>query len=514
MKLTILSTSDTHGYLYPTDFRKKNQSLNFGLTKLVSQIKKIEKNKALDILKIDNGDFLQGSPLSFYLAKNPDAGSMADIMNQLGYDCGVLGNHEFNYGLSFLEETISKLNYPIVCANILKKSGDYLTGQPYAIFERQGVKIAVLGLTTQHIPHWEKKENIEGLIFKSAVETAKEFIPDLKKKADVIVVSYHGGFERDLDTGSPTEVLTGENEGYALLHEVEGIDVLLTGHQHRYIASNDGPCPTTQPGDKGKFLAKVDISYDLLLNKIVDTSAELIRVDNNEEDVELKNKYHELLNQVESWLDESLGKVEGNMIIDNAMEVRLTGHPYIEFIQEVQKKATGVTISSTSLFDDHAKGFDRIISRRDIMTSYLYPSSLSVLRISGRDLKKAIERTACYFDENTLNGKYSTECVSDDTIANYNYDLYSGIEYTIDSRRPKGNRIVELSYEGNEVLPDHEFEVVMNQYRAVGGGGYSMFSSEKIVKEVSIDMVELITNFLKENPVIEAIQPTNFKLIK
>ncbi|MEG0731135.1 MAG: bifunctional UDP-sugar hydrolase/5'-nucleotidase [Vagococcus sp.] len=514
MKLTVLSTSDTHGYLYPTNFRKRNQSLNFGLTKLVSEMRKIEKEKDIILLKIDNGDFLQGSPLSFYLEKNREAGSMADIMNQIGYDCGVLGNHEFNYGLQFLEETIAKLNYPIVCANILKCSGEYFTGTPYTIFEKEGVKIAVLGLTTQYIPHWEKPEIIEGLIFKSAVETAKEFVPKLREIADVVIVSYHGGFEKDLETGEATEVITGENEGYALLYEVEGIDVLLTGHQHRYIALNNEKISATQPGDKGKFIARVDVDYEEDLKKIIKTHAELIKIGKQEEDFELRNRYLPLSNQVEDWLDETLGKVEGNMKIEDTMEARMYGHPYIEFIQEVQKNATGANISSTALFDDKAKGFSKEISRRDIMTNYIYPSSLSVVSISGEDLRLAIEKSACYFDENTLNGRYSENDFSKDTIANFNYDLYSGIDYTIDTSRPKGDRVTYLSYNEKKVLPQDRLEVVMSQYRAVGGGDYSMFNSEKIIKEISVDMVELITEYLKNHPKIKAIQPTNFKLIK
>lgn len=512
MKLTVLSTSDTHGYLYPTDFRKRNQSLNFGLTKVVSEIRAIEDKKEGNILKIDNGDFLQGSPLSFYLAKNPDEGSMADIMNEVGYDCGVLGNHEFNYGIEFLERTINRLNYPIVCANILKENGDYLTGTPYVVFEREGVKIAVLGLTTPYIPHWEQPQTVKGLVFKSAVETAKKFVPKLRDLADIVIVSYHGGFEKDLETGEPTEVLTGENEGYDLLHEVSGIDVLLTGHQHRYIASNDGPAPTTQPGDKGKFLARVDVDYKKSTQTIDKTHAELIEITDQIENQELKEKFLPLLEKVETWLDQKLGTVSGDMTIKDPMEVRMHSHPYIEFIQAVQKEATGVDVSGTALFDDYAKGFKETISMRDIVTNYIYPNTLAVLSITGSELKAALERSASYFEYNEEDGVHVSLDFLEPKVAHFNYDIYSGIDYTIDVKQPKGSRITELTYHGKPLLNDQKIEVVMNQYRAVGGGDYDMFGAEKIVKEVTVDMTELISTYLQKNPVIEAIQPTNFTL--
>lgn len=512
MKLTILSTSDTHGYLYATDFRETNQSLDFGLTKVVTKMKEIEKKAEIPVIKIDNGDFLQGSPFSYYLAKNKEQGSMADVMNAVGYDCGVLGNHEFNYGVDYLEETIAKLDYPIVCANILKKSGEFLTGHPYVILERTGVKIAVLGLTTQYIPHWEQPATVENLVFKSAVETAKEFVPKLRDLADIVVVSYHGGFEKDLVTGEATEVLTGENEGYDLLHEVSGIDVLLTGHQHRVISTVENNIPVTQPGDKGRYLAKVDV----VLNEekqIESTSAELLTMDSYEEDKELVERFNPLLNNVQIWLDKQLGKVNGDMKITDPMVVRQKSHPYIEFIQDVQRDATGVAISGTALFDNNGKGFGETISMRDIVTNYIYPNTLAVLKVTGAELKSALERSASYFDLNDSEEIVVSREFLEPKVEHYNYDIYSGIDYTIDISKPKGERIVELLFEGKEIEANQSLEVVMNQYRAVGGGDYAMFGAEKIIKEVTVDMTELISGYLEKNPVIEPVQPTNFKLI-
>lgn len=514
MKLTILSTSDTHGYLYATDFREKEQSLDFGLTKIVTKMKEIEKSTIGSILKIDNGDFLQGSPFSYYLAKNKEVGSMAEVMNAVGYDCGVLGNHEFNYGLEYLEETISKLNYPIVCANILKKStGDFLTGHPYVIFERDNLKIAVLGLTTQYIPHWEQPATVSDLVFKSALETAKEFVPKLRELADIVVVSYHGGFEKDLNTGEATEVLTGENEGYDILHQVSGIDILLTGHQHRVISTLENRIPVTQPGDKGRFLAKVEL--ELTEDRKIDTaSSELITVEQTIEDVEVADQFSPLLDKVQVWLDKQLGKVNGDMTISDPMMVRQKSHPYIEFIQDVQKEATGAMISGTALFDNNGKGFGKTISMRDIVTNYIYPNTLAVLEITGVDLKLALERCASYFDINESNELCVSKEFLEPKVEHYNYDLYSGIDYTFDIRKPKGQRVVSLYRQGKEIKDTDYLEVVMNQYRAVGGGDYSMFGAEKIIKEVTVDMTELISNYLEKHPVIEAKQPHNLTIIK
>src|SRR5690606_21312435 len=123
----------------------------------------------------ENGDIIQGSPFTHYLVKHKKSASyLMDAVNQMGFDAGVIGNHEFNYGLEYLNTAVSNADYPFLCANIIKKDGSLAYGQAYKVFEREGVKVAVLGLTTQYIPHWEHPENYEGLIFLSAAETAKK----------------------------------------------------------------------------------------------------------------------------------------------------------------------------------------------------------------------------------------------------------------------------------------------------------------------------------------------------
>ena len=511
MKVTLLSTSDTHGYVYPTDFRKKGQSLDFGLTKVMTKMKEIESKTDGLVLKIDNGDFLQGSPFSYYLAKNREKSSMAAVMNAVGYDCGVLGNHEFNYGLEYLEETIATLNYPIVCANITKTNGEYLTGHPYHIFEKSGVKVAVLGLTTSYIPHWENPETVKDLVFHSVIETAQKFVPQLREEADIVVVSYHGGFERDIETGEATETLTGENEGYALLTEVPGIDVLLTGHQHRVIAENNQRIPITQPGDKGRYLGKVDIIFEKNQG-ILSQQAELLSMENVQEDSTLNLEFSKILNEVEEWLDQKQGAVNGDMTITDPMAVRLKGHPYIEFIQDVQKEATNTSISGTALFDNNGTGFTDTISMRDIVTNYIYPNTLAVLQLTGKDLRLALERCASYFTLDSENNISVSKEFLEPKVAHFNYDMYSGVEYDFDLKQPVGSRVIKLSQNGKEIAEDDILEVVMNQYRGVGGGDYSMFSADKIIREVTMDMTELISNYLEKHPVIEAKQPTNFNI--
>ena len=174
--------------------------------------------------------------------------------------------------------------------------------------------------------------------------------------------------------------------------------------------------------------------------------------------------------------------------------------------------ASGAKISATSLFNNDGKGFGKQISMRDVITNYIYPNTLAVLKINGSDLKAALEKTASFLTviNNTI--VFDPKFI-EPKPQYYNYDMYEGINYTIDMNKPVGQRITSLKFENKDILAQQEFEIVLNQYRALGGGDYEMFSPQKIIKEISIDMTELIADYLKANPVITTKVNSNFNVI-
>ncbi len=153
MKITLLATSDVHGYIYPTNYAT-DQEQPYGYAKIASRIKQIRETSPDPLYVIDNGDFIQGSPFSYYLAKQQDhhVSELTNVLNEMDVDASILGNHEFNYGLSYLEQAIASYHHPVLSANILTSKGDPYFGQPYVMIEKQGIKVAILGLTTQYIP--------------------------------------------------------------------------------------------------------------------------------------------------------------------------------------------------------------------------------------------------------------------------------------------------------------------------------------------------------------------------
>lgn len=513
MKLTILSTSDVHGYVYPTRYRTATDQQAYGWLKAASVIRAVKAAAGPDesVVTIENGDWIQGSPFASYLAQRPatDQALFTRLTRELGVDAGVLGNHEFNYGLDYIRHCEAQRNYPLLGANIAGGQAQNIVDAPFVILHRQGVKIAVLGLTTAYVPVWERADHLAGLQFASALETAQHWVPQLRQQADVVVVAYHGGFEADLTTGVPTERLTGENEGYQLLTQVPGIDALVTGHQHRQIAGVYQGVATTQPGEKGVAVGAITLELDAD-HHVVERSARLLPTVEVAPAADLAQQTAAVQQRVESWLDQPVGQLTGaSLEVTDPMAARLHGHPYLQLINQIEMAAGQTDIAATALFNDDVRGFARQVSLRQLLNSYPYPNTLVVERLSGADLRAALERCASFFTlvEGTVQ---VAPAFTTPKLALYNYDIYSGIDYQFDLTQPVGQRVTQLEYHGQPIQPDQRLDVAMNQYRGNGGGDYPMFTPAKVIREVNTDMAEVIRQYFAAHPVVTGQPQTNF----
>ncbi|TCP20975.1 2',3'-cyclic-nucleotide 2'-phosphodiesterase/3'-nucleotidase [Scopulibacillus darangshiensis] len=520
MKLIILETSDVHGNIYPINYGT-NGKADVGMGKAAALIKR-ERDLYDHVMLIDNGDMIQGTPLMYHYARidqkrdNP----MVLLANDLHYDAAVFGNHEFNYGQEVLLKAVKESSFPWLSANILEEdTRTPFYGKPYIVKAfANGLRVGVLGLTTHYIPNWEKPEHLDGMVFEDAVVSAKKWVKYLREeeKADIVVVAYHGGFERDLNTGDATETLTGENQGYQLCQEVSGIDVLLTGHQHRQIADKviNGVI-VVQPGNNGIAVGKV--SLDIVKRthgwEIVSKSSELLSVNDVEADCNLLEKVKVYEEGTQKWLDQPIGKIEGDMAVKDPMAIRIEDNPLIEFINRVQMETAGVAISNTALFDNHSRGFPEHVTMRDVVSNYIYPNTLKVIRISGQDIKDALERSASYFKQYDGGGIEVSPSFTTPKPQHYNYDMWEGIDYLIDISKPAGERIVKLDYQGAPLAMDKEYDVVMNNYRSGGGGEYLMYKDKPVIKDIPIDVSELIANYILEKKVVKATVDQNWKVI-
>ncbi|NLG70171.1 MAG: 2',3'-cyclic-nucleotide 2'-phosphodiesterase, partial [Firmicutes bacterium] len=245
-ELVIMATTDVHANVYPWDYYANRQA-DVGLALVDTLVQRIRAEHPGALL-LDNGDLIQGTPLGYYVARvqplRPgQAHPVIDVLNRMGYDAATLGNHEFNYGLDFLERTLEGARYPVVLANVYRPGTREPYFTPYVLLEREldgrPITVGVIGFTPPQILVWDRS-NLEGrLEVGDIVDAARRLVPEMRAKgADIVVALTHSGASPQA-RWQPGALL--ENAAYALAREVPGIDVIVAGHSHLAIPGDGLP---------------------------------------------------------------------------------------------------------------------------------------------------------------------------------------------------------------------------------------------------------------------------------
>ena len=487
--LKIYFTSDMHGYIYPTNYVDRSEK-NIGLLNIMSNFKKDD-----NTLIIDCGDTIQGSPFTNYLSNNDfTIHPIADIMNAAGYDYITLGNHDFNYGLTYLNKYLHTLKAKCLCANIVDKTGQ-LPILPYDIKTLgNGLRVGIIGITTDFINRWERAENIENLTISTTYKAVSYYFDEVKSSCDVLIGIYHGGFEYDLETHKQL-TKTSENIAYKLCEDFS-FDILLTGHQHMSIAGQTlhGTHIAQTPFNGTKYL-ELDLTLQNDGIKTIESSLKDVSINPQKE---MYEKYLPLEEKIQEWLDTPVGFLNKELMPSSHLEMALNGSELANFINQIQIAESGADISCTS-FSNEIKGFNKNVTVRDILSTYPYPNTLAVIEVNREILKLALERCASYFDND--NGKISiSENFLKPKVEHYNYDYFANINYTFDLNKEVGNRVVSIKYKNEELSNDETLTLVMNNYRSSGAGGYEFYENCKVIKEILVEMPEIIINYFKNNP--------------
>ena len=487
-ELKIYFTSDLHGYVYPTDYTQRSEK-NIGLLNIINEF-----NKDGNTLIIDAGDTIQGSPFTNYLSSSQfDLHPIAAIMNAGGYDFITLGNHDFNYGREYLKKYLNNLNATCLCANVTDTTGE-LPIVPYKIKTMEnGLKIGLLGFTTDFINRWERPENIENISITDTFDAVKKYYDIVKKQCDLIIGIYHGGFENDLESHKQLSTTT-ENIAYKICKEFD-FDILLTGHQHMSIANMNihGTHIAQTPHNGSKFLElNLTINDDNSIN--IQSALKYISINPNKE---MYDKFLPLENKVQQWLDTPVGFLDSELQPTSHLDMALNGSSLANFINQIQLETSKADISCTS-FANIIKGFNKNVTVRDIMSTYKFPNTLAVLEVNRKYLKLALERCASYFHIDNETISISNRFLKP-KVQHYNYDYFNNIEYTFDLRKPVGSRVTSIKFKGQELSDNTSLSLVMNNYRATGAGGYEFLTECPMIKEIQCEMPEVIINYFRKH---------------
>lgn len=497
-KIRILMSSDVHGYIYPYSYAS-NKPERQGFSLLSHTINRLRNENTI---VIDNGDVLEGSPFAYYhFEKEADKPNpITEIMNKIHYDFFNLGNHDFNHGQKTLMDHVNNLDSVCLSANLIYK-GKPLS-KPYHLIEIAGKKIALFGVVTHFIPNWEKPENITDFEFIDALECAKDICAKIKEdgKTDYIVGVYHGGFEKDPHTIIDVGGGVGENQGYEMCRQIDNLDVLLTGHQHRSLSGVLYNTAYIQNYHQATELSFVEIDTET-----GEIETKILKVD-EEPDEEILKITQEEEDKCQKWLDTPLGSTNIDLVITDENYARLHKSQVVTFLNRVNFAVTGADISGSALFL-FAKGFEKNITMRDLVATYVFPNTLVVKKVNGKILREYLEKTAEFWA--VKDGKIIIEPTRDfPTPQHHNYDMLDGVEYEIKVSNPIGHRITYLNRNGVPVKDDDEFTLAINNYRASGGGDYGMLKNAETIQDIQRSVVELIAEYIQKEKVID-FEPVN-----
>jgi len=513
--VVVLGTTDQHGNLFPIDYYT-NKADNRGLAKLSTLIKQV-RSENKNVLLIDSGDTIQGTPLEYYHNKknNSPPDPMMLGMNALGYDAMTVGNHEYNFGLPVLEKARSEAKFPWLSANTYNKGTNQTHYTPYIVKELAGVRIAVLGLTTPGIPNWENAPNYAGLEFREPLAEARKWVPILRRKerADVVVIAMHMGLEEDLRTGeiNPGQV-TNENQAIAIAKEVPGVDLIFMGHTHRDVPSVVvNGVQLIQANYWGKHLARIDVYLENAGAgwHVFARAARTIPVDDrvvpDPEILKLGEPYDR---ETQGWLARAIGESGAEL---TATEARFRDTAILDLIQRVQLEEGKADVSMAAVFNPDARIAHGPVTVRDIAGLYVYENTLVVLEVSGQQLKDALEHSAKYFRAYEP-GKSPAELV-DEKIPAYNFDIAEGVSYTLNITKPFGQRIENLEFQGKPLAPTQKLKLATNNYRVNGGGGYTMYKGAPVVYRSSVEIRELIIDWVERHKTIPTDPTNNWRIV-
>lgn len=506
-----------------------------GLARASTIINAIREREGADsVLVVDNGDTLQGTPLTYHYARvEPVTATgrdhpLAVAYNTIGYDAQVVGNHDFNYGLDLLAAYEQDLDFPLLGANLLDAASGEPILSPYTLLTRRPcgdrpVTVGVLGLTTPGSMVWDRR-HLEGRVtIEDMVTSAATWVPRIRAAgADVVVVLSHAGIG---PSSYAMEGLGAENSADRIA-QVPGIDVIVLGHTHGSVPGEHVTNTTTG--------AQVLLTQPLpWAQQVAEITLDLAQVHGRWRVAGSRAVLHEaagveadqiVTEAVAPHHDAAVASINRVIATSTRELAAATSHyeptPIIDFIQMVQTCAVteGLAggpyahlpvLSTASPFSRTAVFPRGEVAVRDIAGLYLYDNTLEAVVLSGEQVKDYLEYSVGYYGTVEPGQRFDPDVhtgVTHDGLEgwDYNYDIVSGVVYRIDLARPSGQRIVGLARDGVAVRADQRFVVAVNSYRRAGGANFPHVATAPLVYDEQREIRQLLIDWAVAHGTIEA----------
>lgn len=553
--LRLLATSDIHAAILPYDYATDRPDTGYSLACIASLVDAARAAAPGACLLVDNGDFLQGTPLSDLHDPASDAPHpVIAAMNQLGYDAANLGNHEFNFGLPALRAAVEQAAFPVLSANTLTRKGatasdDQSLLQPGIIVTRtcanaagetQTLNVGILGLLPPQITLWDRFHLSSEITSRDMVETAATYVPVLRDQgADVVILLAHTG----IDTGHEGPEL--ENAALSLAH-VPGVDAIVAGHSHEIFPEPDRPIavsgadhatgtfagiPSVLPGYRGSHLGQIDLQLVHGSDgwTVAAHRAQLLPV---QPESTIAQPHPAIIDSVRQAHDATLARMraplgETDRPIHSYLSLYRSDLPIL-LVAEAKRQAIRNIFAGTDLADlpvlaatapfqtggragpaaytDIPAGPLTLRNATDLQP---FPNTLCALHLTGAEIRDWLERAASCFHRITQG--WPDQPLWNNSFPGHAADTIVGLTYRIDvSEAPlydaRGNRlsmaqgpgrIRDLSHNGRPVEDGDNFLMAVNNYRAFGGGPYPEFPVSRLVHASRTAIRDLLADYIR-----------------
>jgi len=493
VELVIAATTDVHGRLRAWDYYANNEETNRGLARAATIVDSVRAANPGRVILLDAGDLLQGNPLAYVAARVSAnrANPVIAAMNAMRYDAAALGNHEFNYGVPYLDSVVRQATFPFLSANAYRvEPRDIHAYRSWTIVERQGIKVGIVGATTPGVTLWDA-ENIRGrLHFGDIIPAVRTAVGEVRAAgADIVLVTVHSGLNEPASYDTVSSGVPSENVAARIASEVSGIDLIVYGHSHRESRGTTiGQTLLIQPKNWATSVAVAHLSLSRSGGKWAVTSrrGELIQAAGHAESPAVAAATERGHRETVAYVTTPIGTIAEGWSADSA---RLKDTPLIDFILETERKIAGADLASTAAFSTDVRFGPGPITIAQVAQLYPYENTLRSVRITGKQLRDYLEFSARYW---RTPASATATLQADPEIPGYNFDIVSGVDYVIDPSRPIGSRITRLDYKGVPVRDTDSFTMALNNYRQTGGGGYAMLRGAPVVYQGDTEIRQLL----------------------
>lgn len=503
VKLKIVETSDVHGNFYPYDFVRRQPSAG-SLARVYTWVQQERRRFGDNLILLDNGDILQGQPSAYYYnyIDTVSPHLTAEMLNFMAYDAGNMGNHDIETGRAVFDRWTGDCRFPVLGANILDTATGKTHLKPYVVLEREGVKIAVLGMITPAIPMWLSENLWPGLRFEDMETAARKWIPFIREqeKPDVIIGLFHAGKNAVWMGGKYRD-----NASVEVASRVPGFDVVLAGHDHARacfkVANEAGDSVlVVNPANNAVTVGDVEITLTLRGGKVTDKLVEgrLTDVGALEPSPEFMQHFAGQYDAIQAFVSKKIGRFTQPI---STRPAYFGPSAFVDLIHRLQLEIgkAEISLAAPLSFDARIEAGDIYVS--DMFNLYKYENMLYTMSLSGKEIRGALEMSYALWtnqmhspgDPLLLLRESSVSGAEERTFfqyPSYNFDSAAGIIYTVDVTRPVGQKVTILSMaDGTPFDENRMYKVAVNSYRGNGGG-------ELLTKGAGISQEELKSRIL------------------